>query len=195
MSEYTNTTKKNRFFEKVGSFFDKVGKGVKDFGEKLGEKMKEYQIGEKLKKTGNHAFVVIKNAGGYVVMKSKPVVEKISETTKEGYGSLKEKTKQIYHDIKDKITGRPTEKDNEKGEIPISNYYELNCNKTINDFIENREDFNDYNQKDENQTVNNEEEISLADMGETGNSIVSPRSSSFNLLNNSEHDINSFKGI
>ncbi len=191
MSEYSNSTeepKKNRIFEKVGTFLDKLGQGVKDLKDKVGEKMKEYEIGEKLKNTGNQAFVVLKNAGGYVVMKSKPVVEKFSETTKEGYGSLKEKTKKLYNEIRDKITGKPSEQStSEKGEIPISNYYELNCNKTINDFIENRDQ--DYIEK---QTVNNEEEISLADMGNDGNSLE-PQSSSFNLLSNSVEDINSIK--
>ena len=56
--------KKEGFFSKVGGFLG----GVKD---KFSEKIKESKIGEKLKETGEKAFVIAKKTGNFVVEKGK----------------------------------------------------------------------------------------------------------------------------
>jgi hypothetical protein len=133
--------KNKSFISKVELFFKKMGKNVKKAAKDVGDKFKELDIGDKLKASGKKAYFVMKKAGGFVIMKSKPIMEKISEKTKQGASTLSKKTKELITDIKLKIKG-----DESKGEVPTSDYYELkshNANDRILNYIDEKETNNE----------------------------------------------------
>lgn len=205
-----------KFIDKVGFFLKKVGKNVKKATEKITDKIKELELGEKLKTTGSKAYVVMKKAGGFVVMKTKPVVEKISEKTKEGFDKLTEKTKEgaeivskktneLFKNIKSKIRGKE-EETNEIvpviGEIPVSDYYELNnkpTNNNIVNFIEEKEvgikseiqEVNDLNLNKENSfTLLNNSSINISIVQEEEYKSVLPTLNEIENSNKNNNNIN-----
>ena len=185
-TQQNNTVQKKGFFDSVRMYLDKVGEKVKTISHNLHEKVKKYEIGEKLKHTGEKAFYVMKQAGKYVIMKSEPVVETIKETTKGGYEKIKEKTINLVSNIKDKITGEKIDdqkKDN--GEIPTSDYYELKKNQTIDNFIYSKE---------EEQKVD-KEEIHEADICDINDINALARGNSFTLLKESNNNKEQNNGI
>jgi hypothetical protein len=145
-----NEEKQKSFVSKVGGFLKLVGKKVSKAAAEVSVKIKEMELGERLKYSSSKAYVVIKKAGGFAVVKSEPMVNKIKEKTKEGATIIAQRTFNIYEDLKNKyITKKPnsiTETSQElKGEIPSSYYYELksnNNNQIIVDFINTNQESN-----------------------------------------------------
>jgi hypothetical protein len=126
---------------KLTSIFKKVGKEIEKKARIVSNKFKEMEIGDKFKAAGQKSFIVMQRAGKFVVKKSKPMYEKISEKTKEGASSLTKKSKEIYSELKTKLTGKETL----KGEMPVSDYYELNArpqasHENIFKYIDDKED-------------------------------------------------------
>lgn len=135
--------KKEGFFAKVGTFFKKVGKEMEETAKKVSEKFKEIDFKDKIKTTGSKAYIVLKKAGGFVILKSAPVVEALKEKTKEGLDIISDKakegaqkfsikTKEIYSDLKTKITKKGEKDSGNIGEVPVSDYYELRSQVEIN---------------------------------------------------------------
>ena len=61
------------FFDKVGSFWSKAKDQVKSTAVIVGSKIKEMEIGDKLKQTGEKTLVYAKATGQFVVEKGKEV--------------------------------------------------------------------------------------------------------------------------
>jgi hypothetical protein len=59
------------FFGKVGNFFSKAKDKVKTTAKNLESKIKEMELGDKLKTTGDKTLAIMKSTGDYVVEKGK----------------------------------------------------------------------------------------------------------------------------
>ncbi len=132
LSDFEEQDKKvseNSFSSKFKKFFGKVEKEVKSAAGKIKDKFIKLQLGDKIKTTGKKFIVVMKDAEGFIVMKSQPVVDKISEKSKIGYKKISAKTKEVYKKLTSKIFKKenPTEKLLEETQ-QNSNYYELKTN-------------------------------------------------------------------
>ena len=145
--------KAENFMAKVSIFLKKVQKNVRKAATVMKSKINNMELGEKIKYTGQKAFVVVKTAGGYVVEKGTPYLEKFQEKTAEGYEIMKEKTKngasivanktkEAYIDIKSKYITKGEDKTlkiNEKGHVVTDNLNqnaEIKENKDIINFID-----------------------------------------------------------
>lgn len=61
----------NGFFGKIGNFFDKTVKKAEEAAVIVGKKVKEMEIGEKLKEGGEKTWTLVKEGGGFIAEKSK----------------------------------------------------------------------------------------------------------------------------
>jgi hypothetical protein len=147
-----NKVEKNeKFTTKFTKFFKKVGKEIKSVAEKVKDKFNEMNFGEKIKNTGNKIIVVVKDAEGFIILNSQPVIDNISNKTKIGFEKISQKTKELYLNLKSKII-KKEEKEILLEETQLnSNYYELKTdnhqtNNTISKFIN-----EEHSSKEENQ--------------------------------------------
>ena len=96
-------------------------------------------------------IVVVKDAEGFIILNSQPVIDNISNKTKIGFEKISQKTKELYLNLKSKIIKK------EESEILLeetqlnSNYYELKTdnhqtNNPISKFIN-----EEHSSKEENQ--------------------------------------------
>jgi len=91
---------KQSFLGKMGGFFSKAKEQVKQTASNVSEKIKEMEIGDKLKNTGEKTWEGMKIAGSFVAEKSKnvynsEVVQKIAHKTEEGINVIVDKTKKL----------------------------------------------------------------------------------------------------
>lgn len=80
-SNYNQTNKEQKnsggFMQSVGSFWSKAKVEMKKTADKVGSKIKEMELGDKIKHTGEKTLVFAKVAGNLVVEKSKEAYVKI----------------------------------------------------------------------------------------------------------------------
>jgi hypothetical protein len=142
LEEIQNENQNSDFKSKMSNLLKKVGLELEKKAKVVSNKFKEMEIGEKFKTTGQKAFIVFKKAGKFVVKKSQPMYEKISEKSKEGASSLSKKSKELYSEIKLKFSEKKTQ------DMPVSDYYELSArpiasNENIIKYIDDKETLND----------------------------------------------------
>lgn len=65
--------KKVGFFDKVGGFLNTAKEKAQETAHKVGEKIKEMELGDKIKDNGAKAFAAVKTTGSIVVEKGKEV--------------------------------------------------------------------------------------------------------------------------
>ena len=127
----------NSFSSKFKKFFAKVEKEVKNAAEKVKDKINKLQISDKITTSSKKFIVVVKDAEGFIIMKTQPVIDKISEKGKIGYEKISAKTKEVYKSLTSKFFKKenPTEKLLEETQ-QNSNYYELKSNNNQNQIDE-----------------------------------------------------------
>lgn len=77
-SSQVEKEKPKNFFDKVGGFFNVAKEQIKTTANNVAEKVKEYEIPEKLKETGQKSFDFAKSTGNFVVEKGKEVIVRLS---------------------------------------------------------------------------------------------------------------------
>jgi hypothetical protein len=151
LNEHSQPKEEKTFLTRVKDVFKTFGKNVDIVVDKMKEKFIQWEVSDKIKSTSKQFVVVLKDAGGFIILKSKPVVERIkdktvsgfetlTEKTKEGMTIIANKTKEVYSDIKSKYITNPEEKTyiDVRSLDNHSNYYELKTesqNKNIVGFI------------------------------------------------------------
>lgn len=88
---------KNTFLNKVGSYLGVAYKKMGKAAGELKEKIKKMELGDIIKSSSKKAYLVVKDAGKFVIVKSTPVVEKLKDKTMEGVEKLTQKTKEVYN--------------------------------------------------------------------------------------------------
>lgn len=131
--------------QSVGSFWSKAKVEMKKTADKVGSKIKEMELGDKIKHTGEKTLVFAKVAGNLVVEKSKEayhseLVQNLTHKTEEGINVIVEKAKKILkkdqhlqNDDRLHFDEIPSHSKSNYHSEPLSNYSRVEIDKEMLD--------------------------------------------------------------